>query len=101
MLLARPIVAAFGAERRGEEGRRVGRIALAATLVATLGIGGVRLIMPIERIDGPVAPISAFSAVSPELRQKPVLNDYPFGGFLIFEHVRPFIDARVELYGDR
>ena len=29
-----------------------------------------------------------------------MLNDYAFGGFLIFEHVRPFIDARVELYGD-
>jgi hypothetical protein len=24
-----------------------------------------------------------------------------FGGDLIFEHVRPFIDARVELYGDK
>ena len=29
-----------------------------------------------------------------------MLNDYAFGGYLIFEHVRPFIDARVELYGD-
>ena len=30
-----------------------------------------------------------------------MLNDYAFGGYLIFEHVRPFIDGRVELYGDR
>ena len=30
-----------------------------------------------------------------------MLNDYAFGGYLIFEHVRPFIDARVELYGDK
>ena len=29
-----------------------------------------------------------------------MLNAYAFGGYLIFEHVRPFIDARVELYGD-
>ena len=29
-----------------------------------------------------------------------MLNDYAFGGYLIFEHVRPFIDARAELYGD-
>jgi hypothetical protein len=55
---------------------------------------------PIERTDGAAAPISALSAVPPELRGKPVLNDYAFGGYLIFEHVRPFIDARVELYGD-
>lgn len=29
-----------------------------------------------------------------------VLLALAFGGFLIFEHVRPSIDARVELYGD-
>ena len=29
-----------------------------------------------------------------------MLNDYAFGGYLIFEHVRPFIDGRAELYGD-
>ena len=101
MLLARPIAAAVRAERPGEEWRKIARIALPATVAATLAIGGVRLLMPIQPIDGPAAPISALSAVPPELRQKPVLNDYAFGGFLIFEHVRPFIDARVELYGDK
>ena len=100
MLLARPIAAAIRAERPGDEWRRVARIALPATIAATLAIGGVRLLMPIEPTDGAAAPISALSAVSRELRLKPVLNDYAFGGFLIFEHVRPFIDARVELYGD-
>ncbi len=101
MLLARPIAVAIRAERPSEEWRRIARIALPLTIAATLAIGGVRLLMPIEPIDGPSAPISALSAVSPELRRKPVLNDYAFGGFLIFEHVRPFIDARVELYGDK
>ncbi|MGC2787003.1 MAG: hypothetical protein WA397_24890, partial [Roseiarcus sp.] len=81
--------------------RRVARIALPATIAAVLAIGGLRLLTPIEPIDGVAAPISALSAVPPELRRKPVLNDYAFGGFLIFEHVRPFIDARVELYGDK
>jgi hypothetical protein len=101
MLLARPIAAAIRAERPGEEWRRATRIALPATVAAALAIGGVRLLMPIEPIDGLAAPISALSAVPLELRRKPVLNDYAFGGFLIFEHVRPFIDARVELYGDK
>jgi hypothetical protein len=100
MLLARPIAGAIGMRSAGEEGRRVGRIALTATVVAVLTIGGARVILPIERTDEAAAPISALSAVPPELRRKPVLNDYAFGGFLIFEHVRPFIDARVELYGD-
>lgn len=101
MLLARPIAAAIRAERPSEAWRRVARIALPATIAALLAIGGLRLLTPIEPIDGAAAPISALSAVPPELRRKPVLNDYAFGGFLIFEHVRPFIDARVELYGDK
>ncbi|HEY4808365.1 MAG TPA: hypothetical protein VIH81_11585 [Roseiarcus sp.] len=100
MLLARPIAAAIGMGSAGEEGRRIARIALTATVAAAPAIGGARLIAPIERTDGASAPISALRAVPPELRAKPVLNDYAFGGYLIFEHVRPFIDGRAELYGD-
>ena len=29
-----------------------------------------------------------------------MLNGYAFGGYLIFVHVRPFVDARAELYRD-
>jgi hypothetical protein len=100
MLLARPIAGAIGMGGMGGEWRRVARIALTATVAAVMAIGVVRLLMPIEQTDGASAPISALSAVPPDLRRKAVLNDYAFGGFLIFEHVRPFIDARVELYGD-
>jgi hypothetical protein len=99
MLLAGPIAGAIGAKSAGGEWR-VARVALPATVAAMMAIGVVRLMMPIERTDGVSAPISALSAVPPDLRRKVVLNDYAFGGFLIFEHVRPFIDARVELYGD-
>jgi hypothetical protein len=100
MLLAAPVAAALGAAPAGAERRRVARLALPATVAAALAIGGARLMAPIERTDGAAAPISALIAVPPELRRKPVLNDYAFGGYLNFAHVRPFIDARVELYGD-
>jgi hypothetical protein len=100
MLLARPVASAFGAASNGDEQRRVARVALPAAVAALLGIGAMRLIAPIERTDGAAAPISALSAVPQDLKGKPVLNDYAFGGYLIFEHVRPFIDARAELYGD-
>jgi hypothetical protein len=101
MLLARPIGSAIGAGSVGEETRRqVARIAFSATAVAALVTGAARLMAPIEPTDRAAAPISALSAVSPELRRKPVLNDYAFGGYLIFEHVRPFIDGRAELYRD-
>jgi hypothetical protein len=99
MLLAGPIAGAIGMEGASGEWR-VARVALPATVAAMMAIGVVRLMMPIERADGVSAPISALSAVPPDLRRKAVLNDYAFGGFLIFEHVRPFIDARVELDRD-
>lgn len=30
----------------------------------------------------------------------PVLNEYGFGGYMIFKGVRPFIDGRADMYGD-
>lgn len=100
MLLARPIAAAVGGGPVGDERRETARIAISATVAAALALGAARLMAPVERADGPVAPISALAAVPPDLRAKPVLNEYGFGGYLIFSHVRPFIDARAELYGD-
>jgi hypothetical protein len=73
---------------------------LAATLIACLAVGAVRLAAPIERVDGTAAPISALKAVPPELRAKPVMNGYAFGGYLIWSRVRPFIDGRADMYGD-
>ena len=101
MLMAKPVAAAIGSAAVAGERRRVERTALAATVAVALIIGGARLLAPIERVDGAAAPISALAAVPPELRAKPVLNDYGFGGYLIWSHVRPFIDARAELYGDK
>jgi hypothetical protein len=100
MLLAQPIAAALSGDPIAGDWRRVARIALTATLAAALAISGARLLVPIERVDGRAAPISALGAVPPALRARPVLNDYAFGGYLIWSHVRPFIDARAELYGD-
>jgi len=99
MLLARPIAEAIGAPASGDL-RPVARTALAAALMGALALGLVRLASPAVRADGPGAPIAALEAVPPELREKPVLNDYGFGGLLIFEHVRPFIDGRADMYRD-
>ena len=43
--------------------------------------------------------MAALAAVPAELREQPVLNGYRFGGYLIFAHVRPFIDGRADMYG--
>ena len=72
----------------------------------TLGAGlliaaiAARLVIPEVREDGPKAPISALAAVPADLRGQPVLNAYDFGGYLIFEGVRPYIDGRADMYGD-
>jgi hypothetical protein len=59
-----------------------------------------RLVTSEVRVDGPSAPITALATVPPDLRSAPVINDYDFGGYLIFERVRPFIDGRTDMYGD-
>jgi hypothetical protein len=100
MLLAAPIARALGGGPVHSGRRSAARIAIATTVAAALALGAARLIAPIERADGAAAPISALEAVPPDLRAKPVLNEYGFGGYLIWSHVRPFIDARAELYGD-
>jgi len=51
------------------------------------------------RSDVPV-PAAALAAVAAEHVSGPVLNDYGFGGYLIFSGIPPFIDGRAELYGD-
>ncbi len=71
-----------------------------AGLLATLLMAGLRLASPLARVDGPGAPISAVVHVPAALAAQPVLNDYGFGGYLIFSHLRPFIDGRADMYGD-
>jgi hypothetical protein len=60
-----------------------------------------RLAAPVIRVDGPTAPIAALASAPAAIVDQPVFNDYGFGGYLIFKGVRPFIDSRAEVYGDR
>ncbi len=88
---------ARGAATRRDAGRA--RAVMAAGVVAVVALVAVRLGRPVVRVNGPTAPLSALAHVPAALRARPVLNDYAFGGYLIFAGVRPFIDARAELYG--
>jgi len=72
---------------------------LLAGLLAVV-VAGARLAIPQPRQDGPTAPVTALAQVPPSLRARPLLNDYDFGGYLIFEGARPFIDGRADMYGD-
>jgi hypothetical protein len=70
---------------------------------AALGLAvliAARLAMPVARGDDPVSPASALAHMPRSVRETPLLNDYSFGGYLIWNGVKPFIDSRADLYGD-
>jgi hypothetical protein len=58
----------------------------------------VRLALPAARTDDQVTPMAALAHVPPELRAQPVLNAYDYGGYLIDQGVRVFIDGRTDMY---
>jgi hypothetical protein len=75
--------------------RRVATAALAAVSLATI------LLLPLAPAPVP-APRTAPAAALEAARKLPVsgngYNAYPFGGFLIFNGIRTFVDGRTELY---
>ena len=73
-------------------GIALGGMALAALSVLALRGAATRPDVPM--------PSAALAAVAAEHVSRPVLNDYGFGGYLIFSGIPPFIDGRAELYGD-
>jgi len=73
---------------------------LTAIAAVFLVLGVSRIAIPEVRRDGVTAPLTALAHVPPALRARPVFNDYGFGGWLIFEGVRPFMDGRSDMYGD-
>ncbi len=70
--------------------------AAAGLLIALTG----RLIVPVDPDQSGEGFAALINRVPAEVRARPVLNEYGFGGNLIFAGVRPFIDSRADLYGD-
>jgi hypothetical protein len=100
MLLARPLAQALD-ERAGPAPAVSGaHSAILAFVALAFALTGLRLALPAKRIDGPSAPMTALAAVPEHLRAQPTLNEYGFGGYLIWAGVRPFIDGRTDMYGD-
>jgi hypothetical protein len=72
----------------------------AVGLLLFVGAAGYRAIVPFERPDSYGVPITAMRHIPPALRAKPVFSEYSFGGLLIFNGIRPYIDGRSDMYGD-
>jgi hypothetical protein len=63
-------------------------------------LSAVYVAHPIARAPDSYTPAAALQAAEDAHVTGPVMNDYGFGGYLIFEGVAPFIDGRADLYGD-
>lgn len=100
LLLAGPLAEALGNRPGAPVDRRRWAVWSAIALAAALALAAVRIGLPIVREDGGTTPKTALAHVPAVLRARPVFNDYGFGGYLIFEGVKPYIDGRADMYGD-
>lgn len=97
MLLAAPIGAAFG---QGLIRAKATAAAAAAFAACALILVGVRLALPVSRADEVHTPATALARLPPVLADRPGLNNYGFGGYVIFQGHKAFIDGRADMYGD-
>ena len=79
---------------------RLQGIWLTAAAVAMLGVVVGRAVVPLIPKDSSGMPRDLIAHVPPELRSRPVFNEYIMGGPLILNGIRPFIDGRSDMYGD-
>lgn len=63
-------------------------------------LAAARLAVPVPLADSATRPVQALASVPPDVRAQPVLNDFQFGGWLIGQGVRTFVDSRADMYGD-
>jgi hypothetical protein len=97
LILAEPVARSIGAQAQMWRPRA---LPAAITLLLAVAVAAARLGANVPHGGALVTPQAALAHVPENIRIRPVLNDYGFGGYLIFEGVHPFIDSRAELYGD-
>jgi len=99
-LVLAPCVAEAAGRLKTADRPAASPLAWAALAAVALALIGGRVATALERGDEANMPVTALAHVPPALRAKPVLNEYGFGGYLIFKGVKPFIDGRTDMYGD-
>src|SRR5438270_5183718 len=90
--LARQLRAQVGGDAAGSA--RGANLAALAVMIVTTGLALGRDVRPAPH-NTPEAAVASAGLAS----AGPVLNDYSFGGYLIFAGIPTFIDGRSELYG--
>jgi hypothetical protein len=100
LVVMTPVSSQFGLQA-DRFGKMIFPTVPAATLVAAFGVSAWAF--AVNHGFSPPLTISPAAAIDVlKLRgAKRVLNDYPFGGYLIWQQMPVFIDSRAELYGER
>lgn len=102
LVLAEPLSVYFGSPARWPQ-CLLGRFApplRAGAAIAAIVLTAAFAAHPLERTTDRATPSAALDRVPAMLAVRPVLNDYDFGGYLIFRGIRPYIDGRADMYGD-
>jgi hypothetical protein len=94
LLLAAPVGRAIGGGDLYLNSKRLLVGALGVAGVATLATVAFRTVAPPES----AYPVAALRAARENEAQGRVFNDYAFGGALIFDGVKVFVDSRAEFY---
>lgn len=97
LVLAEPVARAIG---QRAQSWHPSLAAILSALVFAIAIGTARLTIDVPHGGALVTPQAALDHVPDEVKTHHVLNDYSFGGYLIFTGTPVFIDSRAELYGD-
>lgn len=94
IVLGRSLAPLFG----GAEGQpsRAGRWQQGLALAFILALSVFGMSRHIENRDRRIAPVEAVA----QLGQGGIFNDYNFGNYLIFAGKAPFVDGRIDIYGD-
>jgi hypothetical protein len=95
--LAQQLGAGRGEPRQGGTSPHILAIAgsAAALIAMTSEIAALHRFAPSTQI----SPSAAVQTLK-DMNAGPILNDYDFGGYLVYAGVAPFIDGRTELYGE-
>ena len=98
LLLAAPVAAGLGSASAPTDAPSRPLAATAALALALLT--GAAVFIGYPHRNPAIAPAAALAAADKAGLAGPLLNDYDFGGYLIFTGRHPFVDGRIDLYGE-
>ena len=99
LYLARPLGRQLGTNAQDDaSSRQSGRALMGAALAAVIATA---FVLTRDLSPDPKRTPRAAIAATDLAKAGPVLNDYGFGGYLIYAGIAPFIDGRSEVYGGR